>query len=36
VFSEDLLSRWVAAHREEELAVRVRPHPYEVRLYYDV
>jgi glutamine synthetase len=36
VFSEDLLSRWVAARREEELAVRVRPHPYEVKLYYDV
>ncbi|MBC7227077.1 MAG: type I glutamate--ammonia ligase [Thermoflexales bacterium] len=36
VFSEDLIGRWIAARREEELAVRIRPHPYEVKLYYDV
>lgn len=36
VFNENLLQRWIAARREEDQSVRVRPHPYEVRLYYDV
>jgi glutamine synthetase len=35
VFSEDLIQRWIAAMRENDLAVRIRPHPYEVKLYYD-
>jgi len=35
VFSDDLIRRWIAAMRENDLAVRIRPHPYEVKLYYD-
>lgn len=36
VFSEDLVNRWIARKRDEEQAVRNRPHPYEVELYYDL
>jgi glutamine synthetase len=37
VFSEELVGQWVRAKREKEVrAVRARPHPYEVALYYDV
>ena len=37
VFSAGLVERWVHAKREKELkAVRARPHPYEVQLYFDV
>ncbi len=37
VFSEELLQQWVDYKREMEYyAVRNRPHPYEVTLYFDV
>jgi glutamine synthetase len=36
VFSDDLIDRWISRKREDELAVRHRPHPYEVELYYDL
>jgi glutamine synthetase len=36
VFGQDLIERWVACKREEDAAVRIRPHPYEMRLYYDL
>jgi len=36
VFSRDLIDRWIARRSEEASAVRLRPHPYEMRLYYDV
>jgi glutamine synthetase len=36
VFSEDLIDRWIAARRAEHRAVRNRPHPYEVELYFDL
>jgi glutamine synthetase len=36
VFSEDLIRRWTERRRAEERAVRNRPHPYEVELYYDL
>lgn len=37
VFSEELIMTWIQAKRVEEVeAVRVRPHPYEYCLYYDV
>lgn len=37
VFSEDLISTWVAYKREFEIApLRQRPHPYEFALYYDL
>jgi glutamine synthetase len=37
VFSEDLLESYVAYKRKNEAdAVRLRPHPYEFALYYDI
>ena len=37
VFSEDLLEAWIAYKRSNEIdAIRVRPHPYEYFMYYDV
>ncbi len=37
VFTEDVIETWVAYKRESELdPVRLRPHPYEFFLYYDV
>ncbi|GJL62944.1 MAG: glutamine synthetase [Nitrospirales bacterium] len=37
VFSEDVIEAWIAYKRENEVdKVRVRPHPYEFLMYYDV
>ena len=36
VFSADLIERWIASRRAEHRAVRNRPHPYEVELYFDL
>ena len=37
VFSEDLIGAWIKYKREEEVdAIRMRPHPYEFSLYYDI
>ncbi len=37
VFSEDLVRTWIAYKRQKEVdPVRLRPHPYEFFLYYDV
>jgi glutamine synthetase len=36
VFSDEMIQRWVARKRAEERAVRDRPHPYEIELYYDL
>jgi glutamine synthetase len=37
VFTEDLIQTWIAYKREKEVdPVRVRPHPYEFYLYYDI
>ncbi|MCC7263577.1 MAG: type I glutamate--ammonia ligase [Candidatus Latescibacteria bacterium] len=37
VFSTDLINAWIGYKRETEVdAVRLRPHPYEFVLYYDV
>ncbi|HVO13383.1 MAG TPA: type I glutamate--ammonia ligase [Vicinamibacteria bacterium] len=36
VFSAEMIERWVARKRSEERAVRDRPHPYEIELYYDL
>jgi len=37
VFSEEMLQQWITYKREVEYyAVRNRPHPYEVTLYFDV
>ncbi len=37
VFTEDLIETWIAYKREREVdPVRLRPHPYEFHLYYDI
>ena len=37
VFTEDLIETWISFKRENEiLPVQIRPHPYEVALYFDV
>ncbi len=36
VFTKDFLDMWVSAKRKEHDALRLRPHPYEFFLYYDV
>ncbi len=36
VFTTDFLDMWIAAKRKEVDALRLRPHPYEFHLYYDV
>jgi len=36
VFPGDLIPRWIQKKREEDRAVRNRPHPYEIELYYDL
>jgi len=34
VFTDEVLDRWIAKRRAEERDVQVRPHPYEIELYY--
>ncbi len=37
VFTEDVISTWIAYKREHEVdAMRLRPHPYEFCLYFDI
>jgi glutamine synthetase len=37
VFTEDLLEMWLSYKREREVdAIRLRPHPYEFALYFDI
>ncbi|HEY3373814.1 MAG TPA: type I glutamate--ammonia ligase [Candidatus Aquicultor sp.] len=37
VFSEDVIKAWIAYKRENEVdALRLRPHPYEFYMYYDI
>jgi len=37
VFTEDLVKDWIAYKRESEVdEMRLRPHPYEFNLYYDI
>ena len=37
VFTEDVIDTWIAYKREKEIdQVRIRPHPYEFFLYFDV
>ena len=35
VFSDELIDTWTAIKRDEMEQVKVRPHPWEFRLYYD-
>ena len=37
VFTEDVIEEWIRYKNEKEIdAVRLRPHPYEFALYYDI
>src|SRR5690349_21508850 len=36
VFTSDFLEMWISSKRKEHDALRLRPHPYEFFLYYDV
>jgi len=37
VFTDDLIETWIEYKRIEEAdAVRLRPHPYEFALYFDI
>jgi glutamine synthetase len=37
VFTEDLIDTWIAFKMDSEVSqVRLRPHPYEFHLYYDI
>jgi glutamine synthetase len=36
VFTRDFLDVWIGTKRKEHDAIRLRPHPYEFFLYYDV
>ena len=36
VFTRDFLDMWISTKRKEHDALRLRPHPYEFHLYYDV
>ena len=36
VFNEELISSWVTEKRKEIAAVRNRPHPFEMNLYYNL
>jgi glutamine synthetase len=36
VFTKDFVELWVSHKRKEHDALRLRPHPYEFHLYYDV
>jgi len=37
VFTQDVVDTWIAYKREKEVdAIRLRPHPYEFHLYFDL
>ena len=37
VFTPDVIETWISYKRENEIdAMRLRPHPYEFYLYYDI
>ena len=36
VFTSDFLDMWISHKHKEHDAIRLRPHPYEFHLYYDV
>ena len=37
VFTEDVIQTWISYKRENEVdAMRLRPHPYEFCLYFDI
>ena len=37
VFTQDLIEAWIEYKRKNEIdAIRLRPHPYEFAMYYDI
>jgi len=37
VYTEDIIQLWISYKMKNEVdAVRMRPHPYEFQLYYDI
>jgi glutamine synthetase len=36
VFSEDMITDWITNKTKEDHAVRTRPHPYEIEMYFDL
>ena len=37
VFTKDVIETWLNYKRDKEIdAIRLRPHPYEFHLYYDI
>ncbi|MHB8927613.1 MAG: type I glutamate--ammonia ligase [Bacillota bacterium] len=36
VFTPELIEAWVAIKREEAEPIKIRPHPYEFQMYYDM
>ncbi|HEX4827033.1 MAG TPA: type I glutamate--ammonia ligase, partial [Xanthobacteraceae bacterium] len=37
VFTKDVIETWLDYKRDKEIdAIRLRPHPYEFHLYYDI
>lgn len=36
VFEKSLLENWIKVKRQENLEVNIRPHPFEVQMYYDL
>jgi glutamine synthetase len=37
VFTPDVIETWISYKRETEIdAIRLRPHPYEFYMYYDI
>jgi glutamine synthetase len=36
VFTEDLVAHWIRARRQDDMEVSIRPHPFEMDLYFDL
>mmetsp|Transcript_22045 Transcript_22045/g.10445 ORF Transcript_22045/g.10445 Transcript_22045/m.10445 type:complete len:470 (-) Transcript_22045:154-1563(-) len=36
VFTQDVINKWIECKKNEVNAVKLRPHPYEFSLYYDI
>jgi len=36
VFDEDMIQNWIKTKHREEYDIQIRPHPYEIELYYDL
>lgn len=36
IFPTELIDHWVSVKHQEDQAVRSRPHPYEIELYFDL